>query len=240
MRKLISYYATVGIGISRTAVAVLFGSDWEKDERWKLLYYGFSFRKFAEHVSCEDSRQSLGIRDNVSVIAHVGRFHDQKNHQFFLDVAERVVAKRSDVCFLLVGDGHMRTQIETEVHSKGLRHHVVFAGLRDDVPALMLGAMDVLLFPSLWEGLGIVVVEAQAAGLRCVVSDQVPREAAVVETAVDFLPLSAGPEAWATQVVSALEQDRLDQSTALAQVLSSRFTLDRCLRELEAIYGAGA
>jgi glycosyltransferase involved in cell wall biosynthesis len=104
----------------------------------------------------------------------VGRFHEQKNHAFLLDLMEATIAIRLDTVCLLIGDGPLRDSFTKEVKRRGLGAHFVFISDTLSVPAFMKSAMDCFVFPSRYEGLGLVVVEAQAAGLPCVISDRVP------------------------------------------------------------------
>jgi glycosyltransferase involved in cell wall biosynthesis len=118
----------------------------------------------------------------------------------------------------------------------GLQGKVIFAGGRSDVPQLMLAAMDVFLLPSLWEGLARVLVEAQASGLRCVVSDTTPTEATVVPDAVEYVPLSTPAEEWATRVRGALARGRLASADALRALEQSDFTLEKTVAALTRLY----
>lgn len=146
------------------------------------------------------ARQELDIKDQL-VIGHVGRFNTQKNHGFLIAIFREVVNIAPDAVLLLVGDGNLRPTIEERVSQLGLSGNVRFLGVRSDINRL-LNAMDVFLFPSLYEGLGVVLVEAQANGLPCVVSDTVPQEVKI-NPDVQFLPLSAPASEWAKAVTAA-------------------------------------
>lgn len=116
-------------------------------------------------------RAELGLEGNF-VLGHVGRFHEAKNHIFLLNMFAKVVEKRHDARLLLVGDGELRGAIEHKIKALGIEDRVILTGNRSDVPQLMQ-AMDVFVFPSAWEGLPVTVVEAQAAGLPCLISDTI-------------------------------------------------------------------
>ena len=120
-------------------------------------------------------------------------------------MAEECIRRRPEISFLLVGDGPLRAGIEREAIRRGLDRNIRFAGARSDVPRLMLAAMDLMVLPSLWEGLGVVVLEAQAAGLPSLVSEQLPEECGVVPNAVERIDLGAGPAAWAQRILAALD-----------------------------------
>jgi glycosyltransferase involved in cell wall biosynthesis len=166
----------------------------------------------------------------------VGSFRPPKNHAFLLDIAAEVVKRRPEVRFLLVGEGPLRPAMEAKAHNLGIEKNVIFAGVRADVPRLMLGAMDAFIFPSLWEGLPLVVVEAQAAGLRCVVSEWVPAEATVLPEGVERLALSGGQGQWVLALLQALEHGGLDRVLSTDSVASSSFSIARSVEALEEAY----
>ena len=147
-----------------------------------------------------DYRQQLGL-DGKYVFVHVGRFHPAKNHAFMLRVFQKIQKAESDTALLLLGDGDLRSEIEKQIEELGIQDAVMLLGNRNDVPKI-LQATDCMLFPSLWEGLGIVAVEAQATGMGCICSNQVPRLVKVTDDCW-FLPLEE--EIWAE---NALEQFR--------------------------------
>src|SRR5690606_15972476 len=168
MKYSIDRYATHRLSASRLAASALFKSGWETDLRHRLLYYGVDLTPFGAAVDGRSLRADLNIPPNAFVIGHVGRFAEQKNHRFLIEIAAEVCHHDRNARFLLVGDGPLRPRIEQQVAQAGLGERVIFAGLRADVPALMTGVMDCFLLPSLFEGLGIVLIEAQAAGLPCI------------------------------------------------------------------------
>jgi len=171
------------------------------------------------------------------VIGHVGRCVEQKNHRFLIEIAAEVCRRDSAVRFLLVGDGPLRPRIEQQAAQAGLGERVIFAGLRDDVPALMTGVMDCFLLPSLFEGLGIVLIEAQAAGLPCIYSDVVPEEAAVVPQLVQTLSLDQPADEWAQAVLACRDRKgAVTPAEALDCVRHSHFNIEQSIRNLMAVY----
>jgi len=129
-----------------------------------------------------------------------------------VEVARHIVDLRPAAHLLLVGDGQARPAIEARVRSLRLINHVHFLGERDDVPRL-LHAMNVFIFPSLYEGLPRALIEAQAAGLLCVASDRITREAAAGPDHVWFLPLENGAEGWA-QTIAGIAHEPPSQARA--------------------------
>jgi glycosyltransferase involved in cell wall biosynthesis len=200
MDVLIRHFATVGIAVSRSAAPSLFSDAWTADPRWRLCPLGIDLRPFTMAIDSHTIRAGLGIAQNSFVIGHVGRFAEQKNHRFLVDIAGYLSKTEPTAVFLLVGDGPLKSEIEAMVRARGLSTKFIFLGVRGDVQRLMLGAMDCFLFPSSHEGLGLVLWEAQAAGLTCVISDTIPEEASVVTRLVCRLSLDAAPEVWASEL----------------------------------------
>lgn len=132
-------------------------------------------------------REEFGL-EGMFVVGHVGRFNQQKNHAFLLDVFCELHKKRPASRLVLVGQGELEEQIRQKAHSLGIAPYVVFTGVRKDVPQLM-SAFDVFVFPSLYEGMPNTVIEAQATGLPCVISDTITKEADITGL-VKYLPLT--------------------------------------------------
>ena len=151
-------------------------------------------------------RKEFGIADDAFVIGHVGRFAPPKNHSFLAEVLAEAVKTNENATGLLVGDGELRSATEEKIKDLGIAEHVVFTGVRSDVNRL-LQAMDVFVFPSIYEGLPVSLVEAQAAGLPCLISDKVPIECKKTEL-VTQIPLTLGAAGWAEAVLEASRQPR--------------------------------
>jgi len=233
--KLVFHYATAGLAASRLAAPGRFGPDWESDPRWQVLYCGIDLQPFRETIDPQIIRQELGIPAGVLVIGHVGGFSDVKNHRFIIEIASQLVRVLPDFRLLLVGEGPLRPETERLVDQAGLRDRVIFTGLRTDVPRLMMGAMDIFLFPSLFESLGLVVLEAQAAGLPCLVSDTVPAEAEVVRPLFRRLSLNEPASRWAEAILAAREA-KMGRPEVLEIMARSHFNIEVSCRELAAMY----
>jgi glycosyltransferase involved in cell wall biosynthesis len=200
MNVLIRRFATIGLAVSRSAAPSLFSDSWTSDKRWRLCPLGIDLHPFSVEVNPHAIREELGIAQNSFVIGHVGRFADQKNHRFLVEIAERLSRIEPRAVFLLVGEGPLKPRIEALVRERGLSANFIFLGVREDVQRLMIGAMDCFLFPSWYEGLGLVLWEAQAAGLTCIISDTIPQEASVATKLVRRLSLDSAPEVWANEL----------------------------------------
>lgn len=155
----------------------------------------------------ERIRKEFSLSDKL-VIGHIGRFHNQKNHEYLLKVFQKIRAKRKDAVLLLIGTGEKEHQIRSWVQELGLESDVIFAGTRMDIPDL-LSAMDVFVFPSFYEGMPNTVIEAQATGLPCVIADTITADANITGL-VQFLSLDASPEMWAQKALAVITAERWD------------------------------
>lgn len=133
------------------------------------------------------------------VIGHVGRFFPQKNHSFLIDVFNEVYKMDKDAVLMLVGGGELKEQIEEKVKSLGLQDAVKFLGVRSDVDYLIQG-FDLFILPSLFEGLPVTMVEAQASGVKCIISDKVPPQCAITDN-VEIIGLNEKVESWAFKIL---------------------------------------
>lgn len=160
--------------------------------------------KYSDSARAE-VRRELGL-DGAFLVGHVGRFMDQKNHAFLVDIFAELVRLRDDARLLLIGDGENLEAVKEKIQRLGLSDKVVFKGILPDVERYY-SAMDVFLLPSLYEGLPVVALEAQATGLPCVISDSVTVECAVIEQ-VEFLPVNRDADRWARVVSGSCAGDR--------------------------------
>ena len=150
----------------------------------------------------EEMKKELGV-SGKTVIGHVGRFFAQKNHVFLIDIFKQIHDKNPDTVLLLVGGGELddslKNQIKEKVKALGLEDAVKFLGVRSDVERV-IQAFDLFLLPSLFEGLPVTMVEAQAAGLPCVISDKVPKDCDITGN-VKVVGLEEDVDIWADTVL---------------------------------------
>ena len=182
-------------------------------------------------VRATQMRSMLGIPETSFVVGHVGRFSPQKNHGFLLDIFAEILKRRENAVLLLVGDGSLRPSIEENAKALGLSEKVIFTGVRSDVPDLMQ-AMDVFVFPSLYEGLPVTMVEAQASSLPCFVSDKVPLECKKTNL-VTQISLQKPAEYWAEQILKARGTERRD---TYAEIASAGFDIVENAKWLQDFY----
>jgi glycosyltransferase involved in cell wall biosynthesis len=236
MRAWINRYSTYGLATSELAAVELFGDSWNSEDRFRVLHCGIDLSTFDEPIDRNAIRKDLGLPLDAPVVGHVANFLRAKNHAFILDVATKVLTSHPEVHFLFVGDGPLRSRIQAEARARGLSSRTHFVGTRTDVPRLMRGAMDLYLFPSINEGFGLTLLEAQAAGLRCLVSDGVPREVNCSTGFTEFLPLSAGTDYWAEKLIAKLSLSRVEGVLALDAASRNKISVQQSVHDLTRLY----
>ncbi len=166
----------------------------------RIVKNGIDIDKF-KHPAVErkDVRAKLGINESSFVLTHIGRFVPVKNHPFTLDVFVSLLKRKEDAVLILVGTGEDREKVENIIKEKGIADKVIILSNVVDVPSL-LAASDAFVLPSLYEGFGIVLVEAQAAGLRCIVSDRINKEVFLSDLIIP-LSLEESKEKWADVIL---------------------------------------
>lgn len=183
----------------------LYGDSCTKRENYFLLKNAVDTEKYRINTdSRERIRKELGIEENF-VFGHVGRFNTPKNHTFLIDIFNEVYKENKNARLLLVGDGSLRVEIEKKIEDLGIKDAVIFTGIRTDVN-VVLQAMDCFVFPSLYEGLPVTVIEAQSAGLRCFISDTITDEVCVTDL-VRQLPIDCGTQQWKDALLEAAKVD---------------------------------
>ncbi len=148
-------------------------------------------------------RKELGIKENTLVIGHIGRFVEQKNHRFLIDIFNEIYKQNKNTILLLAGQGPLMEEMKEKVKQLNLEKNVMFLGQRNDANELYQ-AMDVFVLPSLYEGLPVVGVEAQAAGLLCILSDDMTKETKVLNN-TKFLSLNQNPKEWSKTILNNLK-----------------------------------
>lgn len=182
-----------------------------------------------------DIRKRIGAKEADILLGHVGWFNEQKNQKFLVDILEKLVKESSQYKLILVGDGNeLKREIEEYVREKGFNKFVTFYGGTNDVAGVM-SAMDVFLFPSKWEGLGIAMIEAQMTGLPCIASMQVPEVTKITDNC-QYLELSAPITTWC-KAVKKMQKQKIDRlKTEISEEGKKRFDINEQIGKLEEIY----
>ncbi len=232
---LIHQFATCGISCSQDAAYDLFGTSWRSNKKWQVLHCGIDLSTFAQPKDSGEMRKSFGIAPIQKIIGHVGRFTPQKNHALIAEIAKSLIPANPHFTFLLIGSGDLLLSFKSFVNKSGLQNNFIFFDNRTDIPDLMLNVMDIFLFPSLFEGLGLAFIEAQAAGLPCVVSTTIPAEADVCTNLIERVNPLAPIESWVRALQRASKKQR-DPKTPSTTIQSSSFTIEQSTQSLAALY----
>lgn len=200
-KKQISKYATKLFACGKDAGDFMFGSS-----AYEILNNAIDSK---EYVFSKERyyriRKQLGISENEVLVGHIGKFRPQKNQAFLVDVFSQIKQSYNSR-LILIGVGETKSSIENKVAELGLQDSVIFTGVRSDI-ADLLQAMDVFVFPSIYEGLPVVLIEAQAAGLSCLVSDSVAVESKKTDL-VHFISLNSGISEWADKTIQLAKNER--------------------------------
>jgi glycosyltransferase involved in cell wall biosynthesis len=184
---------------------------------------------------CYDEKCRNKVRSEMDlsgqVIIHVGRMVKRKNHSLLIEAFNHAQKDKQDMVLLLVGDGELKEQLIEKVNKLQLENRVIFLGQRDDVPDL-LQAADLFVLPSSYEGLPGVSIEAQAAGLPCLLADTISPEAKVIDP-VEFLPICDGPDIWAERMLAYIGYKRSDSSVELRR---AGYDINQAVKSLEELY----
>lgn len=198
-RPYLRRYSTHRIAVSDDAGKFVFGRE------YRVVNNAIPISQYRmDSVVRTQMRSQLGLEPDIFCVGHVGRFHLAKNHIFILDIVECVVKQHPSIQFVFAGNGELCDQILGFAKQKGIAQYIQFLGIRNDISEL-LQAFDALILPSLFEGMPGVAVEAQAAGLSCLLSDTITTEASIVKELVQFLPINKGAQIWASEILKLVQ-----------------------------------
>ncbi len=207
-----------------------------KTDECEVLYNGINLDKYLYDRDTRNLvRDKLSISQNSFVMLHVGRFAKQKNHEYLVKILQAYNSEyHSDWKMLLVGEGPLEESIKQQVENVGLSDHVIFLGARKDVNELY-SAADAFVFPSLHEGLGIVVIEAQASGMPCIVSDAVPPEADLEVGLLHTLKLQDDFKLW-TDCIESTHKNQMDRDHTKTAILNSKYNIRNIAAQMQSFY----
>lgn len=226
-RRNIKKYCNYKFACSKEAGHFLFGNI--HDNEYVIIRNGINVDNYKLNFQIRRRlREELNVKCN-SVYGHVGSFREAKNHVFLLDVFNEIKKRDDKAKLILIGDGPLSGSIKKKINILNLEDDVIMLGTRDDVNELLM-AMDVFLFPSKYEGLGIALIEAQASGLKCLASSNVPIEADVTGL-VDFLPIDC-TKVWVENAIN-VENQRVDQS---AKIKAAGYDIEYTANWLQKFY----
>ena len=231
LKRVLERQATLLAACSLKAARYMFTDAAVESGRIRIIRNGIDPDRFAPDAEVRRAmRKTLGI-DGCLVIGHAGRFMKQKNHVFLLDIFREVHRRRPDAVLILLGDGELKEEIRELAARYGLMDSVRMPGQQRDMEK-WYQAMDVFTLPSLHEGLPVSALEAQAAGLPLVLSDEITDEVRILD-AVTFLPLSASPGMWADELIRA---EGIRIADGPAKVKEAGYSVEQTAKEMERIY----
>ncbi len=245
MRRWMDRHATHILGVSRSTLSATWGPDWQSDQRCRVVYDGIDAARYEGEFDDREVRREFGVPDDVPLFVHVGRFTEAKNHVRLVSIFREILRQRPDARLLLIGrtvagnaDDTILGRVRRRVAELGIGDRVVFTGERTDVPRLMRAA-DLLLFPSLWEGLGDVVLEACAAGTPALAADLPSvREMAERLSGVRRISPAESDESWARAAVETAGRrpSNSQRRAALDSFVTSEFTVEHCIKTLRQVW----
>lgn len=228
----IRYIADYLFACSKESGEWLFGKKSLNNKNFFILNNSIDAKKFIyDEKTRESVRKELNI-DNKFVVGHIGRFHPSKNHEFILDVFKEISNKSKESVLILVGDGELKESIKNKVKELGLQNNVIFTGVRSDIERILQG-LDIFIFPSIYEGLGIVAVESQAAGLRTIVSNSIPKEAFVTDL-IEMVSLESPKSDWVDTIMK--YTNGYERNNTYEQICNKGYDINETVKWLEKFY----
>lgn len=203
-----------------------------------VIHCGINISRYQRTIQSHNGGRPRPAPSGKIVIGHVGRFVEAKNHTLIIAIAEAIRAIGIPFEILLIGDGPLAPRIKRLSKERGLDGHVKFLGVRDDVAELLVNSVDVMLMPSLFEGLPLVGIEAQTAGLPLVLSDTITSELEVISEHFHRHSLSDPPEAWAKTLIMAATTSTLNRESCAAIMATSSFSIEKSCEAIQSAYQA--
>ena len=230
-RFLADYY----LACSAEAGQDRFGKSVSKSARFSVLRNGIDAEtyRFDEEIR-EQYRNELGIDPSTKALCHIGRFTEQKNHAFLLEAFQRSLVDNQDQVLFLIGTGELLDEVKAYAIQLGISDKVIFLGVRPDINQLLM-AMDLFVFPSKWEGLGIVAIEAQASGLPCLLSPKLPDISVCAPYAIK-LPDIDNPSEWAERINATAVRDLDERAEGVQYVTRAGFDISDTVGFLSELY----
>lgn len=225
-------YATNYLACSDTAGKWLYSRKQYYKRDFQLIKNAINTDKFTYNQEVRKiMRKELGI-ENKFVVGHIGRFTYLKNHDFLIDIFKEIYDKKKNSVLLLVGDGDLHKNIQEKVNRLNLSDNVIFTGVRSDISEL-LQAMDVFLMPSHNEGLPVTLIEAQAAGLPCVISKNITNEVEIVKC-IEWCALNESPSIWAKKINNSFKSYSRDNTKQ--EIINAGFDIYDVSYDIQKMY----
>ena len=236
MRLLINKYSTKTLACSREAGKYLFGEKEINKSKYSyfpnLINYEELLHKPEKEV--DKFKEEYNLNDGI-VIGHIGTLKESKNHKFLIEIAKYMTEQNIDVKLLLVGEGSLRKELEDLAKEYNISDRVHILGIREDIN-VMLHSMDVFVFPSIFEGLGLVLLEAQAAGLPCIVSEAIQPEADLGLNLFTKLNLDSGVDIWSKEILKVANKKEYNLDKINSAFEEKEYSTNKCICKLMKAY----
>ncbi len=231
-KKIVTRFSNYKISCSKKACNSIFDLNEVNFKNIKIINNGIDVEKYIFSKDTRNRyRKQLGFKNNL-VVGHVGNFYEPKNHSFLIEIFNEIQKLKINSLLVLVGDGILKEKIENKINSLGLKDKVIILGHREDI-AELLSAFDVFVFPSKYEGFGLTVLEGQAAGLQCYISDTIPNEVDITDL-VFRNNINSSPKLWAESILKNIGViDRLKYNKIL---IDKGVGIDKTSKKIQEIY----
>jgi glycosyltransferase involved in cell wall biosynthesis len=230
LKKFSTHWFACGIDAGKS----LWGKDAVQQGKVYIMKNAIDIEKFKFNKKIRNEiREELGIEGKF-VIGHIGRFTYQKNHEFLIRIFKEVYDKKKNTVLLLIGKGELEDDVKRQIQDLGLTEEVKFLGFRSDVSSLYQ-AMDIFILPSRYEGLPVVLVETQSAGIKSIVSDTITKEVQFTNL-IDYISLQKLPKFWANKVLN--NYGEYERKNISQEIINSGYDIKKEAKKLELIYAS--
>ena len=234
-KEIISHNADEFLACSKDAAASKYNAEIMKKNRYKIINNGINSREFQfDSEKREIIRKELGLINNELLIGNVGSLETQKNQLFLLDIFYEYLKKNEKSKLIIIGNGSLQNAIREKIHALGIDDSVLLVGSVFNVNDY-LNAMDIFVFPSLFEGLGISLVEAQCNGLKCLVSDTLPEEVFLTEL-VHKQSLKCSATDWSNEIATISDELILNRKLFAQEISNRGYTIESAVNQISEIY----
>ena len=231
-RLFIKRYATDFWSCSDDSSGWFYSKKIINSNKYLVIKNAINLEKFKFNETIRNEYRKKMNLDNKFVIGHVGRFHFQKNHKFLIKIFNEIYKENNNAVLLLIGEGEDKEEIKKIVEENKLENNVQFLGARNDVSELMQ-AMDVFLFPSLFEGLAVVLLETQAAGLPIYTSENVAKESRIIEENFEFISLEKDEKYWKDIILNDYKTKKFNRNIDLSRIEEKGYSIAKESKKIQ-------
>lgn len=227
--------ANVKIAPSSDSGEFMFGKTCMKRKQVLILHNAIDLNYYRYNsLERKKTREELNISEETFVIGHIGRFNYQKNHLFLLEIVKNIIKHHKNTKLILIGDGELSENIHQYTKKFKLDDNVIFAGIKKNIPAY-LSSFDLVVFPSLFEGMPNTIIESQANGLHCIISDKITKEADITGS-IEYISLDT-KDIWEKKIINYIYSNERRKHDVRNDFISKGYDIDSVMKKfIEAIY----